>query len=154
MTNCSYGGTNRAARLHFAKYGINFVFVDFRDLDQIRANIKPETRMIFSETPANPTLTLCDIAAISRIAQQCGALHVCDATFATPLITRPIEHGADIVIQSTTKFYDGHNMTVGGAAISASAEVDAIIRSAHSWIDFFHRIFLLSGESFRVSVLY
>jgi len=84
---------------------------------------KPNTKLIFSETPANPVLTLCDIEEISKIAKQHGAYHVCDATFATPVICRPIDHGADMVIQSLTKFYEGHNMMTGGTVVSATQEL-------------------------------
>ena len=84
--------------------------------------IKPNTKLIFSESPSNPTLRLCDVGAISEIAKDKGIAHVCDATFATPMIMRPLDHGADLVIQSTTKFYDGHNMTVGGAVIAGTQE--------------------------------
>eukprot|EP00494_Astrolonche_serrata_P032182 UN32451 len=117
ITDCSYGGTNRAARVLFSKFGIEFSFVDFRDLKKIEAAMKKNTKLVFSETPANPTLTLSDVEGISKIAKKFGALHACDSTFATPLITRPLDLGADITVQSTTKYYDGHNMTVGGALI-------------------------------------
>jgi cystathionine beta-lyase/cystathionine gamma-synthase len=85
--------------------------------------MKPNTKLIFSETPANPVLTLCDIAEISKIAKEHGAYHVCDATFATPVICRPLDHGADMVIQSLTKFYEGHNMMTGGTVVSATKEL-------------------------------
>jgi len=117
ITDCSYGGTNRAARVLFTKFGIEFSFVDFRDPKKVEAAVKKNTKLIFSETPANPTLTLTDVQAISDIAKKYGCLHACDSTFATPLITKPLELGADITVQSTTKYYDGHNMTVGGCLI-------------------------------------
>lgn len=122
ITESSYGGTNRCARVHFSKYNIAFSFVDFRDTTKVEAAILPNTRMIFSESPSNPVLRLADVQAISDIAHRhTNVLHVCDSTFATPLIMRPIELGADLVIQSTTKFYDGHNISVGGAIIVANA---------------------------------
>jgi len=120
ITNCSYGGTNRACRTMFTDMGMTFDFIDFTDVSNVEAHIKPNTKLIFSESPANPTLTLTDIAAVSALAKSRGIPHVVDATFATPVIMRPIELGADLVIQSTTKFYDGHNITVGGAVISAN----------------------------------
>merc|ERR1712217_710945 len=97
--------------------------VDFRDSDNVRKAMQPNTKLIFSETPANPVLTLCDIEAISKIAKDHGAYHVCDATFATPVICKPLDHGADMVIQSLTKFYEGHNMMTGGTGISATQEL-------------------------------
>lgn len=124
ITDCSYGGTNRAARIMFTDLGITFSFVDFRDPAVVEAAIQPNTKLIFSETPANPTLTLTDLAAVSAIAKGRGILHVCDSTFATPLMVKPILHGCDLVIQSLTKYYDGHNQTVGGAVISATPELN------------------------------
>merc|ERR1719460_1655125 len=100
---------------------MEFTFTDFRDIENIKKSIKPNTKLIFSETPANPLLTLCDIEAVSAIAKEGGAKHVVDATFATPVICRPLDHGADMVIQSLTKYYEGHNMMVGGAVISKDA---------------------------------
>jgi len=128
ITNCSYGGTNRACRTMFTDMGMTFDFIDFTDVSNIEAHIKPNTKLIFSETPANPTLTLTDLTAVSALAKSRGIPHVVDSTFATPIITRPIELGADLVIQSTTKFYDGHNMTVGGAVISATKELHERIK--------------------------
>uniref|UniRef100_A0A7S0TAJ6 plant cystathionine gamma-synthase n=1 Tax=Chrysocystis fragilis TaxID=1411660 RepID=A0A7S0TAJ6_9STRA len=124
LTDCSYGGTNRVARKQFMNYGIEFSFVDFRDPANVAAAIKPETKLVFSETPANPTLTLTDIKAISAICKERGVLHVCDATFATPIMLRPVELGADMSLHSTTKYFDGHNMTVGGVVASATKDLD------------------------------
>lgn len=123
ITDCSYGGTNRSCREFFTPLGMEFTFTDFRDVENIRKAIKPNTKLIFSETPANPVLTLCDIEAISKIAKEIGAVHVVDSTFATPVILRPLEHGADMVIQSLTKYYEGHDMMTGGAVISRSQEL-------------------------------
>ena len=125
ISDCSYGGTNRICREHFAEnMGMEFDFIDFRDPENIRKHIKPNTKLIFSETPTNPTLNLVDIDAVSAIAKEHGIVHCVDATFATPVICRPIDHGADLTLQSTTKFYDGHNITVGGAVIAATKELD------------------------------
>lgn len=125
LTDCSYGGTNRVARKQFMNYGIEFSFVDFRDPKNVEAAIVPgKTKLVFSETPANPTLTLTDIKAVSVICKQFGVSHVCDATFATPLMLRPIELGCDMSLHSTTKYFDGHNMTVGGVVSSATKELD------------------------------
>merc|ERR1712050_555031 len=123
ISDCSYGGTNRSCREFFTPLGMEFTFTDFRDLDSIRKAIKPNTKLIFSETPANPVLSLTDIEAVSKIAHDGGAYHVVGATFATPVICRPLDHGADIVIQSLTKVYEGHNMMTGGAVISKTKEL-------------------------------
>jgi len=124
LTDCSYGGTNRITRKQFKQYGIEFSYVDFRDLKKVEAAIKSNTKLVFSESPANPTLTLTDVEELSKLCKAKGVLHVCDSTFATPFIMRPIELGCDLVIQSLTKYYDGHNMTVGGAVASATKELN------------------------------
>eukprot|EP00796_Vickermania_ingenoplastis_P005344 gene5345-3843_t len=128
VTNCSYGGTNRACRVFFSRMGMEFSFVDMRDLKNVEAAIKPNTKLVISETPANPTLSLIDIAALSKICKAHKLLHVCDNTFATPLIMRPLDFGADITLISTTKFVDGHNMTVGGALVTRQKELDDAVR--------------------------
>lgn len=127
ITNCSYGGTNRAARVFFTRMGMTFDFVDMRDPANVTKALKPNTKIVLTETPANPTLTLIDLDAVSAICKAHKVLHVCDSTFATPVILRPLDHGVDVVLQSTTKYYDGHNMTVGGAVICKTAELDAQI---------------------------
>ncbi len=93
------GGTNRAARIQFTKLGMTFSYVDFSNLEEVESAIKPNTKMIFSEVPSNPTLNLADLRAISDMAKRHGLLHACDSTFATPLMIRPLDHGTDIVIQ-------------------------------------------------------
>jgi len=123
ITDCSYGGTNRSCREFFTPLGMEFTFVDFRDPENIRKAMKPNTKLIFSETPANPTLSLCDLEAISKVAHEGGAKHVCDTTFATPIILKPLDHGCDMVIQSLTKYYEGHNIMTGGAVISKHQEM-------------------------------
>jgi len=123
ITDCSYGGTNRSCREFFTPLGMEFTFCDFTDLENIKKAIKPNTKLIFSETPANPVLTLCDLDEISKLAKEAGAYHVVDATFATPIVLRPLDHGCDMVIQSLTKYYEGHNMMTGGAVISKTKEL-------------------------------
>jgi len=124
IANCTYGGTNRICREQFVPLGMEFDFIDFSDLDNIRKHIKPNTKILFSETPSNPTLQIADIEAISAIAKEHGALHICDSTFATPYMVRPLDWGADLVLQSLTKYYDGHNIGAGGAVIAATKELD------------------------------
>ena len=118
ITECSYGGTNRAARVLFdERYGVKFTFCDFTDLKVIENAITPNTKLIFSESPANPVLTLTDLKAVSALAKKKGLLHAVDSTFATPIIMKPLDHGADFVCFSATKYIDGHNMTVGGGIV-------------------------------------
>merc|ERR1711972_1260779 len=134
ISDCSYGGTNRSCREFFTPLGMEFTFVDFRDPENVRKAMKPNTKLVFSETPANPVLSLTDIEAVSKIAHDGGAYHVCDATFATPVICRPLGHGADMVIQSLTKFYEGHNMMTGGTVASASKDLAAKVK----WVQNVH----------------
>eukprot|EP00439_Symbiodinium_sp_Y106_P040349 s3612_g4.t4 len=129
ISDCSYGGTNRSCREFFTPLNMEFDFVDFRDPENVKKAMKPNTKLVFSETPANPVLSLTDIEAVSKIAHEAGAKHVVDATFATPVICRPLDWGADMVIQSLTKYYEGHNMMTGGqssfAVIEAAKEAAA-----------------------------
>jgi cystathionine beta-lyase/cystathionine gamma-synthase len=108
--------------------GMEFTFVDMRDIANVAAAIRPNTKLVISESPANPTVTLTDVSSLSTLCQSRGLVHVCDNTFATSVIFRPLDHGADVTLISTTKFYDGHNMTVGGALVCASKEVSEKLR--------------------------
>jgi O-succinylhomoserine sulfhydrylase len=102
------------------RYGIASTLVDGRDIEAWRAAVRPNTRMFFFETPANPTLELVDIAAVATIAKEAGALVVVDNVFATPLLQRPLEHGADIVVYSATKHVDGQGRCLGGAVLGST----------------------------------
>lgn len=112
-----YGGTYRFADQFLRKFGVDVDFVDMSDVDAVRGSLRPETRLVFTETPANPTLKLTDLAAVSRVCQDAGVLHVTDNTFLTPYFQRPFQLGCDIIIHSTTKYLDGHNATLGGAVV-------------------------------------
>jgi len=118
-----YGGTYRLATQVFRRFGVECDFVDTSYARNIEAAIKPNTRLIFTETPANPTLKLTDISAVSRIATSHGIPHCVDNTFLTPYYQRPFELGADLIVHSTTKYFDGHNATVGGAVVSKTTEL-------------------------------
>ncbi len=113
-----YGGSHRQMVRVFADFGVEFEFVDFRDPDVIAAAIRPSTRMIYAETPTNPMMFLADLQAIGDIASAHGLLFVVDNTFATPILQRPLESGADIVLHSTTKYLNGHSDMVGGALVT------------------------------------
>uniref|UniRef100_A0A0A9YDS0 Putative cystathionine gamma-synthase n=1 Tax=Lygus hesperus TaxID=30085 RepID=A0A0A9YDS0_LYGHE len=128
VTDCSYGGTNRACRLFFTRLGMEFSFVDMRDIANVEKAIRPNTKLVISETPANPTLTLIDIAALSSLCKSHHLIHMCDNTFATGYIMRPLDLGADITFISTTKFVDGHDMTVGGALVTQDKNIDDKVR--------------------------
>ncbi|CAD7955492.1 unnamed protein product [Amoebophrya sp. A25] len=123
ITDCSYGGTNRLCRVQFEKYGIEFSFVDFRDNEAVRKAMKPNTKLVWSEAPSNPVLGLVDLEEVSKIAHEGGAIHCCDATFATPVMLKPLDWGCDLTMQSLTKFYDGHNIGTGGAVIAKTPEL-------------------------------
>ncbi|MCB1247185.1 MAG: aminotransferase class I/II-fold pyridoxal phosphate-dependent enzyme, partial [Acidimicrobiia bacterium] len=112
-----YGGTYRFADQFLRKFGVEVTFVDAADVDGIAAAIRDTTKLVFTETPANPTLKVTDLQAVSDICAETGVLHVTDNTFLTPYFQRPFELGADIIIHSTTKFFDGHNATLGGAVV-------------------------------------
>ena len=128
VSQVAYGGTYRVCTQVFARFGARFTFVDTSDTDAVRAAITPDTRLLLTETPANPTLVLSDIAALSEIARSNGLVHVVDNTFLSPYCQQPLALGADISLHSTTKYLDGHNATVGGALIAASAELDGKLR--------------------------
>ena len=132
ISDVAYGGTYRLATKIYSRFGVDFTFADSSDPAAVAAAIRDNTRLIVTETPANPTLKLTDIAAISAIAKERGIPHAVDNTFLTPYYQRPLELGADYSVHSTTKYFDGHNATVGGAVVSASAELDEPIRFVHN----------------------
>ena len=111
-----------------ARFGVTFSFVDTSDPKAVRASIRDNTRLILTETPANPTLKLTDIHAVSEVAAEFGIPHAVDNTFLTPFYQRPFELGADMVVHSTTKYFDGHNATVGGAVVAGTAQQDEALR--------------------------
>ncbi|MCH7880546.1 MAG: PLP-dependent transferase [Proteobacteria bacterium] len=128
LSDVVYGGTHRFSTRVLSRFGVEYSFVDTSDADNVKAAIKDNTKLIFTETPANPTLKLTDIAAVSEVAQAHGLPHVVDNTFLTPYYQRPLELGADISLHSTTKFMEGHNITVGGSITAKSQEqLDAIV---------------------------
>ncbi|HEX9440324.1 MAG TPA: cystathionine gamma-synthase, partial [Roseiflexaceae bacterium] len=110
-----YGGTFRLFDKVFARLGIQFDYVDTSDVTQVESAIRPETKLIWLESPTNPLLKLADIAAIARIARPRDILTLVDNTFASPYFQRPLELGADIALYSTTKYMGGHSDVVGGA---------------------------------------
>jgi cystathionine gamma-lyase len=128
ISDVAYGGTYRLCTKIYRRFGVDFTFADTADPAAVRAAVRDTTRLILTETPANPTLKLTDIEAVSDIARERGVPHAVDNTFLTPYFQRPLELGADIVIHSTTKYFDGHNATVGGAVVTASEELDERVR--------------------------
>jgi cystathionine gamma-lyase len=113
-----YGGTYRLfERVRRRSAGHDFTYVDLTNLDALRAALRPETRMVWLETPTNPMLKLADLAAIAKLCRERGIITVCDNTFASPIVQRPLEFGIDIVVHSTTKYMNGHSDIIGGIAV-------------------------------------
>jgi cystathionine beta-lyase/cystathionine gamma-synthase len=129
VTDNTYGGTYRLFERVLRKYRLDFTYVDTSNLDAIEAAIRPETRMLFLETPTNPVLRLIDLTAACEIAHARDVFVAVDNTFASPAVQRPIDFGADIVIHSTTKFLNGHSDSVGGIVV--------VVQDAHiEWLKF------------------
>jgi cystathionine gamma-lyase len=116
-----YGGSYRILEnVRKRSAGHDVSFVDLTRPSELEAAVRPNTRLVWVETPTNPLLKLVDLSAIAQMARKLGLLSVCDNTFATPFIQRPLEHGFDIVVHSTTKYLNGHSDAVGGAAVVRS----------------------------------
>ncbi|MCA8990312.1 MAG: PLP-dependent transferase, partial [Planctomycetaceae bacterium] len=118
-----YGGTYRLFVEILSKHDLNFSFVDMRNIDNVAAAIRPETRAVWVETPSNPLLNLVDIGAVSALTRERGLMTIVDNTFMSPCLQQPLRLGADIVVHSTTKYLNGHSDVVGGAAISRTNEL-------------------------------
>ncbi|MFC4525288.1 trans-sulfuration enzyme family protein [Dyella halodurans] len=119
-----YGGTYRLfERVRRRSAGLDFTFVDLNDTAALRAALKPNTRMIWAETPTNPMLKLVDLAKLSAFAKKHGLILVVDNTFCSPMLQRPIEYGADLVLHSATKYLNGHSDMVGGIVVAANDEM-------------------------------
>ena len=122
VTDNTYGGTYRLFERVLRKYQLDFTYVDTSSLDAIESAIRPATKMLFIETPTNPTLRLTDLTAASAIGRGHDLIVVVDNTFASPYGQRPIDFGADIVVHSTTKFLNGHSDSIGGVAVAVRDE--------------------------------
>lgn len=113
-----YHGTAGLLRDVFARWSLEFTFVDMTDLAEVREAIRPNTRLIWIETPSNPLLKVTDIGGVSAIAHEAGAFCACDNTWATPVLQRPLELGADLAVHATTKYLGGHGDVLGGAVLT------------------------------------
>ena len=129
VSDNTYGGTARLFNRILANYNVTFDYVDTSDPLNVEAAIKPNTKMVFLETPTNPVMILTDLKEVSEIAHRAGARVVCDNTFMSPYLQRPLEFGCDIVVHSTTKYLNGHSDGVGGMVV-LNDEEDA------NWIGF------------------
>ncbi len=112
-----YGGTHQMLNVTLPRFGITCTFVDPRRPEEFAAAIRPETRLVFAETLGNPGIEVLDIAAVADVAHEAGLPLMVDSTFSTPYLIQPIEHGADIVMHSVTKFLGGHGVALGGALV-------------------------------------
>jgi cystathionine gamma-synthase len=123
-----YGGTFRTLEHARTAYGLKVGYLDLADLDAVRAGLEAGARMVWIETPSNPLLRLTDIRAVAELAHARGALVVVDNTFLSPVLQRPFEHGADLVVHSTTKYLNGHSDVVGGAVVAAPGQTALLQR--------------------------
>ena len=117
-----YGGTYRFMTQLLSRYGVESTWVDSTDLGNVRAAIRPNTKMVYVETPTNPMMEVTDIAGAATLAHEHGAILAVDNTFMSPFFQRPLDLGADVVIHSTTKFLNGHSDSIGGVLVAKSAE--------------------------------
>ena len=145
VSDNTYGGTFRLFDRILSNYGIEFSFVDTTDASNVEAAMRDNTRMVFVETPTNPVMLITDLRAVSDVAHARGARVVCDNTFMSPYLQRPVEFGVDIVVHSTTKYLNGHSDGVGGIVVlndDGDAEwikfvqngVGAIISPLDAWL--------------------
>lgn len=133
-TSSVYGPSRVVIERDWSRFGLEASFVDTSDLDAVKAAIRPSTRLVFVETPANPTIQLTDIAAVAEVAHAAGAVVVVDNTFASPILQRPLSLGADVVFHSMTKFLNGHTDVVAGMVIPATEELYEQMRKVHYFL--------------------
>jgi cystathionine beta-lyase/cystathionine gamma-synthase len=123
-----YAGTVELLGRQLPRFGIQVTLVDTSNLDQVKQAMRPNTRMVYAETPANPILRIADIAGLAKIAHQAGALLVVDSTYAGPALQKPLALGADYVVHSLTKYLNGHNDALGGAILGPEKGIHQIRR--------------------------
>lgn len=128
--NALYGCTHSVMEHFYSKFGVEFTFTDLSDLDNVKKNIRPNTKLIYTETPANPTMTITDIKKLCEIAHKNNILVCVDNTFCSPYLQNPIDLGADIVLHSVTKSINGHADIVGGIVIAKEEELYNQLRGA------------------------
>lgn len=129
-TNVIYGGTYGLFSSILPRFGIDVSFVDTTDIEKVKAAIRPKTSMVFLESPANPTMSVCDVAEICKIARDAGAVSAVDNTFATPYFQRPLALGADAVVESCTKYIGGHGDLLGGVVVASESLIKGMKRTA------------------------
>ncbi|WP_182501551.1 methionine biosynthesis PLP-dependent protein [Peribacillus huizhouensis] len=132
ISNDLYGGTYRLLEKDFKKWGLTCTYVDTNNIAEIKNSISPQTKAIFLETPTNPLMQETDIDAVSAIAKQYDVLLIVDNTFYTPLLQKPLENGADIVIHSATKYLGGHNDVLAGLIVSKGKDLSEALAHHHN----------------------
>jgi len=130
-TDCLYGPNRVILETEYPRFGVSSSFVDTTDPENLRAAMQENTKLVFIETPGNPTLAMSDLAACAEIAHAGGALMVVDNTFASPYLQNPLNHGADIVLHSMTKFINGHSDVVGGIVVAKDPKILARLKKVH-----------------------
>ena len=123
ITDEVYGGTTRFFTQIATKRGIEVNFCNFNDTNKLKSLINENTKLVWIESPSNPNINLYDMSSIAKIVHEKNSLLVADSTFSTPFITRPFEHGVDIIMHSTTKYIGGHSDTLGGVVVTNNSEV-------------------------------
>jgi O-succinylhomoserine sulfhydrylase len=144
-----FGSTIKLIGGEFGKFGVTSSFVSQTDVSEWQAAIRPNTRLLFAETPTNPLTEVCDIAALADIARRAGALLAVDNCFATPVLQRPVDWGADIIMHSGTKYLDGQGRVLAGALCCSQALIDEkfmpVLRSAGMTLSPFNAWVVLKG---------
>lgn len=125
-----YGASRVLMEQHMSRFGVESTYVNTANIEEVKAAMRPNTKMLYIETPANPTMEISDISACAEIAHKAGALLVVDNTFCSPYLSNPIDLGADVVLHSITKFINGHADIVGGVVVAKEPEVYAKLRNA------------------------
>jgi methionine-gamma-lyase len=125
--NALYGPARSVMETIFARFGVEYTYVDTTNIENVKSAIRPETAMIYTETPANPTMGISDLKKLADLAHEIGVPLVVDNTFCSPYLQRPIEFGADVVVHSMTKFLNGHADIVAGMIITANEKYHKLI---------------------------
>jgi len=129
-SECVYGGTDTAMRSSLQDFGIGVTFVDIRDLAAVEKAITPKTKVLYFETPMNPTTMIADVRALAEIGRRHNLKTAVDSTFAPPPVQNPLEMGVDIVLHSTTKYLNGHGDAMGGAVIGSAEDIDRVLHKS------------------------
>ena len=133
LQNTLYGGTHNLVVEEFKKYGIEYSFTKNLKPESFEAELKPNTKVIYIETPSNPLLTITDIAAVAKIAKQHRLVSMIDNTFASPVNQNPIDFGIDVVVHSATKYMGGHSDILAGAVISSEEHINTVFQLAKNF---------------------